>query len=180
MGIWYLAFTLQDCIPLKRQKQSNNTFVKNTLFKGHRSSTVRFSKIQQKISRPWHARRQLDIPAILGPRRMQEDYLCICKKKRRWVYMGHDLIKGGKTRFKKGRHYMNKSGQVNRRQACPTDQLEVKFHSPRICFQHVELVRLNLSRSTQLSWLNTLHRETRMFAKNQYTAVMTTKINILI
>ncbi len=55
--------------------------------------------------------------------------------------MGHDLIKGGKTRFKKGRHNMNKSGQVNRRQTCPTDQLEVKFHSPRICFQHVELIR---------------------------------------
>ncbi len=73
-----------------------------------------------------------------------------------WVFVRSDggftwdmtLIKGGKTRFKKWRQYMNKSGQVNRRQTCPTGQLEVKFHSPRllICFQHVELVRFNLSR----------------------------------
>lgn len=77
-----------------------------------------------------------DHPSHLGTSQNAGGGVCICKKRR--FYMGHDLIKGGKTRFKKGRHYKNKSGQVNRRQTCPTDQLEVRFHPPRIliCFQN--------------------------------------------
>jgi len=59
------------------------------------NSTVPLSKDQQRISRPQHARRQLTIPAIPGPHRTQGE-------EEQWVHMGHDLIQGGKTRFKKG------------------------------------------------------------------------------